>query len=313
MDSKLAAARRFASTQHHAITFQQAKDVGMSATAVSRMAGRGWVRVYPGVYLTEAGAGDQLLRATLLWAGDSATLSHRAAGWLHGLDGVDQALAEVTLPLAQSARSKKVAIHRSDLAPADRVLVKGMRTTSPARTLIDLAAVLEPLPLAMAVEHAWRMARVFPKQLRHRLEELGSQGRPGAARLNAVLADCEARARPLESALEVLLWHQLKVSGLPLPQPQFEVRDGRTLRVDFAYPDARLAIEADGVEFHAGDPSLFEQHCARHTRLAVAGWRVLHFTRLALHDAPACIEQIRRALADYGRGGRTRRAAAPVS
>jgi very-short-patch-repair endonuclease len=48
-------------------------------------------------------------------------------------------------------------------------------------------------------------------------------------------------------------------------------------RVDFAYPDAKLAIEVDGYRFHAS-LAAFQHDRVRQNRLVAAGWTVLRYT-----------------------------------
>ena len=156
--------------------------------------------------------------------------------------------------------------------------------THAARTLIDLAGTVDVLPLAMALESAWRAKRVGLDWIERRLRELGSQGRPGTSRLRRVLDDCRGRDRPLDSALEVQFWWLLKVHGFRLPEPGVEVRDtwGHPLRLDFAYVPERVAVETDGRQFHGDD--VFERDRARLSRLAAQGWRVMHVTSSQLRD-----------------------------
>jgi very-short-patch-repair endonuclease len=78
----------------------------------------------------------------------------------------------------------------------------------------------------------------------------------------------------------------------PSPVAQYEVRDGTRLvaRVDFAYPEARLAIEADGYRFH-GTHRQWKKDLKRRTILAGLGWRVLHFSWEDVHDRPAWVRE----------------------
>ena len=69
---------------------------------------------------------------------------------------------------------------------------------------------------------------------------------PGTLTANIVLRLCDAR---LESVGESRLFHLCWVHGLPLPIPQYEVRDrhGRLIaRVDFAWPELGVFMEFDG-------------------------------------------------------------------
>ena len=84
--------------------------------------------------------------------------------------------------------------------------------------------------------------------------------------------------------------------GLPAAVPQFEVRaDGVFLaRVDFAYPEQRLAIEYDGL-WHA-EPGQFARDRRRLNRLFSAGWRVVFVTAADLHRPDEVVRRIAEAL-----------------
>lgn len=101
-----------------------------------------------------------------------------------------------------------------------------------------------------------------------------------------------------ESVFERRLLRVLRAAGLPKPELQYEVRDGGRLvaRVDFAYPDARLAIEADGFSHHSGRPA-WERDRARGNVLVRLGWRVIRVTwRMCQEDPRAVTDAIARTL-----------------
>lgn len=62
----------------------------------------------------------------------------------------------------------------------------------------------------------------------------------------------------------------------------------RTARIDFAWPDCRLAVEVDGRAFHSGDEA-FEKDRDRRNDLEAAGWMVLNVTWKALTRAPDAV------------------------
>ena len=76
-------------------------------------------------------------------------------------------------------------------------------------------------------------------------------------------------------------------AGLPPPVSQYEIRDqGKLLaRVDFAYPEAMVAIEADGYRYHSGKVS-WQRDRIRRNALTTRGWRVLHVTWDDLQTRP---------------------------
>src|SRR5688572_29023964 len=68
--------------QHGLLTREQAKDLGLSASAIARRLSSGaWARVLPRVF-ADAHAPEtqfQRIKAAELWAGEGAAISHRSA------------------------------------------------------------------------------------------------------------------------------------------------------------------------------------------------------------------------------------------
>ena len=80
---------------------------------------------------------------------------------------------------------------------------------------------------------------------------------------------------------------------------QYEVRDGGHLiaRVDFAYPNSKLAIEAYGRRHHSAWID-HEHDLSRQNALIAAGWRMIIVTWARLHNARVPVMRtIARALA----------------
>jgi very-short-patch-repair endonuclease len=122
-------------------------------------------------------------------------------------------------------------------------------------------------------------------------------GTPGAATIRTLVdARTDSHAVP-QSMFESKLLRVLKAAGLPGPVLQHEVRDaGRLLAVvDFAFPDARLAIEAEGYRWHSGRRR-FANDLARRNALTAVGWRVVHVTWRDLSDPGAVVRTVKAAL-----------------
>jgi hypothetical protein len=68
-------------------------------------------------------------------------------------------------------------------------------------------------------------------------------------------------------------------AGLPEPLRQYEVSAGgwSVGRVDGAYPDIMLALEADGYEWHSAKAEWLRDR-RRQNALVALGWAVLRFT-----------------------------------
>lgn len=189
-----------------------------------------------------------LWRAALLAIGPDAALSHRDAGALwRVVRGAPDPVA-ITLPGA-NGRSKRrgIELHRAALPPGDVIVRDGLRVTSPARTLLDLAAILAPRALERALDEAHYLNRVSARMLTETLDR--NRGRCGATALRRVLADHELGSTRTETALEERFLMLLRTAGLP--EPRCQVWIGRH-RVDFLWPALRLIVETDGEKAHRG-------------------------------------------------------------
>jgi very-short-patch-repair endonuclease len=85
-----------------------------------------------------------------------------------------------------------------------------------------------------------------------------------------------------QSELEEMFARLCRDYNLPIPAFQvWVVLAGQDRRIDFAFPDVKVAIEIDGYETHSGR-EVFEDDRARQNELVAAGWTVLRFTRRQL-------------------------------
>jgi predicted transcriptional regulator of viral defense system len=145
-----------AAGQHGVVSVAQLLDAGLSRDAIDIRARSGRLhRLYRGVYAVGHTALTQRSRelAAVLSCGRHAVLSHRSAGARLGLVR-SPAWIEVTAPRACKPRAG-VVVHRSRrLHPEEREVVEGIPVTSIARTLVDLAEVLDERRLAQAVQEA---------------------------------------------------------------------------------------------------------------------------------------------------------------
>ena len=86
--------------------------------------------------------------------------------------------------------------------------------------------------------------------------------------------------------------------GLPMPRFQYVIRRGKVFvaKVDFAYPEIKLAIEVDGYETHSSLDA-FQHDRSRQNDLVELGWTVLRFTwDDVVHRPEAVASRIRRVL-----------------
>jgi Protein of unknown function (DUF559) len=102
------------------------------------------------------------------------------------------------------------------------------------------------------------------------------RGKPGIARLGAVLDARGPGHVPPASVLEGALFGALAAAELPAPARQFRLpgRGAVDGLVDAAYPDVRLLLEADGRRWHSRINDLRRDH-QRDAEAARAGWQTL--------------------------------------
>lgn len=289
-----------AQAQHGLLSATQAHRIGVRPGQLKRRVESGLlIPVHRGVYRHAATPDSPRtdLMAAVLACGDGAVASHRSAGRLWRLRDVPRWRPEVTVPGTRRPRTPSiVVVHRTDtLEPEDVAAVGGIPVTSVARSLLDLGAILPAPVLATTAEDACIRHLVTPVDLVATLERLGRPGRRGAAALRTVVAGL-VPPEDLDSRLEHDLLLLIRASGAPPPVPQLEVvvGGGRRVEFDFAWPDRRIAIEADGRRWHATSRD-FERDLARHNAVQAAGWRLYRYGWADVHQRP---HRTRAAIAD---------------
>lgn len=292
---------RIASRQFGLISLAQARDEGLSLGALHDRVHSGRLeRILPSVYRV-AGAPSswqQSLMAVTVWAPEG-TVSHRAAAALWELDGFLPGPVELSTKRGRKAPAGWITLHRaSRLEEADITTARRIRVTTPARTVADLCAVVQRDDLEPALDDALRRGLTSLPRLRWTAKRLGGRGRPGARLLAELLRERGPGWTPPASRLEARVLALLRQAGLPEPSAQWEIRDNGILlaRVDFAYPDSKLAIEADGYRYHSGRGA-WQRDRVRRNAVTSRGWRVLHVTWQDLTFRPGEIAaEIRHAL-----------------
>jgi Transcriptional regulator, AbiEi antitoxin/Protein of unknown function (DUF559) len=284
-----------AAPHHGLVTRPQLRDLGVSAATIDRLVGRGDLEVlHRGVY--RAGGApktdDQELLAAVLAAGEGAVASHRAASWLWGSSAVRELLPEVTV-LGQRRVELPFAVHRrlpslGDLA-YDQVVRRGIPVTTPLCTLVQLGAVVPWWTVRSTLDDFVGRKLVTVRAVQATLGRLGGRGRRGAGVLRTVLEQRGLGVISHEGALEPMLADLCDTYAVPRPEYQWAlVLAGQRRRLDFAYPEHKVAIEVDGYESHSRY-DVFEDDRARANELVVQGWIVLRFTRRQLLHRPGWV------------------------
>lgn len=276
--------------QHGAIRSDQLEKLGISKRRLDYLvAKRALVRMAPRTFRPAAipVTWHHRVWAAHLSAGPESALSHRTAAVLLGLiDASERNKRRVELIVPRRLRSivPGVRVHSSvQLERVDFATRDGLRVTSAARTLIDLAA--DGLPVAgltEAFDSAVRLGLLTPDHLRRRLDSVGRAGRAGVTLLDEILVDGGGH-----SFLERRFLKLVRYAKIPRPSTQVVHRtpDGTIARVDFEWTGAWLIVEVNGRRGHASDAERAKD-ANRRNELQNLGFRVLEFTTRMVLDGP---------------------------
>jgi very-short-patch-repair endonuclease len=245
---------RIATAQHGVVTRAQLLDAGLSPAAIVRRRRAGaLITVHPGVYRVghSAPSTDATYLAAVLACGDGAVLSGMAAAHLHSLVRGRPPRPEVTARTERLIEGVTTRRART-FDPVDAVVIRGIRCTTVARTVVDLAGVLDLDALARVCHEADVLYRVTPAHVDAVLARRPNTA--GAAKLRRVL---HGEERVTLSALERQFLRLLRQNELPLPETN---RHAGSKRVDCRWPDVRLTVELDGYRFHRSRHAWEQDH-----------------------------------------------------
>jgi very-short-patch-repair endonuclease len=292
-DNRVTALTSVASRQHGVFTRAQALSAGFTRSAVDHRLRVGtWEPVDYGVYRVAGTPGSWHQRLIAACLGGPAVASHRAAAALWRFPGFGAALPEVSAVRYRRRHAGDILWHESvHLAPIDITEIDGIEVTTPTRTILDLGAVCDIAQLLHAYDDAVRRRLADWSTVARRLEHLGPVRR-GSGTVREVLRRRHSTALP-ESPLETTFDAFADEHRLPASEVQHWVTllNGTRVRIDRAYPAARLAIEVDSVEFHAG-PDEWQRDVARQNELAALGWRTLRFSADDLASRPDWVARL---------------------
>jgi very-short-patch-repair endonuclease len=286
-DARLAARERDArlaahlKRQHGLITRDQAQAAGAARRHIrTRVESGRWERLHRGVYRCTTHPSDprQAILAACLAAGDGAVARGLCAAALLALDGAPRPDAVEILAPRRVRLTGVDARRTGTLHPGDIACIQGIPVTSAARTLVDLAERLPAPLLARLTDDVLRRKLASLSTIEACLARIGSRGRAAAGRLRRILGDRRPEDAAAESALEQRVLRIIREAGMPEPTPQLGITLGRVrARLDFAYPDRRLAIEVDGFRYHA-QRGAHDRDRVKGNALVGAGWDLIRIS-----------------------------------
>jgi hypothetical protein len=254
----------------------QLLDVGLSAGGIGRRVHVGRLHIiHRGVYAV----GHRVIGAlgwrwaAVLACGETAVLSHASAACAWGLRPAPYR-PHVIVPRPARIRQPGIVVHSPRVLLADETTtLRGLPITTPARTLLDLAAGgLRGRPLEAALDQAERGLRLDWAGMTLLLER--HRGRAGVPALAATLARYVPGSLDTRSRLEEIVLELCDEYAIPRPQVN-HVIEGKVR--DFFWPDVGLVVEADSFAWHRS-PSALDDDRVRDVELTLAGLRTLRFT-----------------------------------
>lgn len=289
-DRRLAA---YARRQHGLLATHQLKACGLSASGIAaRVATARLFPVRRTVYSLSPHADEwtPLWAAVLATDADRAVISHWTAGRLHRMAVGGRTTVHVTVDGGGRRDLPGIVVHRARALRSDDVVeVRGLRATSPARTVLDLGAVATDQELLATIREGEFQGVLRAGAIREDVAtRRGHRGLARVRRVDPATAEDALGQTPLEDVLGPLL------DGLGIPgltrQLWLTGRSGARFRADFAYPAARLMVEGDGRTAHER-ATAFESDRARDADLGATGWQTLRFTRTQVLRTPRTVQE----------------------
>lgn len=227
-------------------------------------------RIWQGIYCHGEPDDWVRLRGLDLAAGTPVPVCLGTAAALHGFDTENpKDLHVLNPPQHQLRNADGLVVHRRDGAPMAEV--NGRPTTAAAWTAIEVARSLRRPRALATLDAALRSGTCDRVELARAL--IKQSGRRGIVAVRELLPLADPRAEsPMESEARLVMLD----GGLPAPELQYEIIDGRgqLRRLDFAWPDHRVAAEYDGMDWHSGAEAMLSDR-NRTTALMEIRWTVV--------------------------------------
>lgn len=247
MDSSVPKDHRIAllaARQYGHVTREQLLKLGLTPNEISKRLTSGrLIAVYRGVYAVGHPRPEPIARAAaaVLACGPGAVLSHFSAAALWGIRTGWPSVPEVTVAARRRPSGIRVHVHPA-LERQDTRRHRGIRVTSPARTVLDIAPRLTPKGRARAVNEARLNCGLRLAHLQELLER--NPYHPGTRLLRPFV---EQPTGPTRSEFEDRFLSFAREFGLPTPRMNARVAG---YEVDALFEAEKVIVELDGYEYH---------------------------------------------------------------
>lgn len=224
-------------------------------------------RLWHGVYCRGPADDELRLRGLDLSCGTAVAVCLGTAAAVYGFDTEQPPDLHVLSPEGARLRcADGLVVHRREGAPLS--MVRGRPATTAPWTAIEVARSLRR-PRALATLDAALRSQTCSRTDLWRAA-IAQAGRRGIVAVRDLIPLADGRAEsPMESEARLAMLD----GGLPTPELQYEIIDGYgdPRRLDFAWPDYRVAAEYDGLDWHSG-PEAFRRDRRRTTGLQMIDW-----------------------------------------
>lgn len=287
----------FAARQHGIVTTAQMRASGIDATSIHyRVQARRLFPLHRGVFAVgyPTLSDERRWMAAVLSAGPGAALARTSAARLWRIWRGAERGTTIVAPRRRRARAGVTMLSTRQLQPRDVTVVRGIAVTSVARTIVDLADVLD-VPQVVNVMHEAAYRGQFSEP---RIVEAAGMlvGRRRVVRIDDALAAYRAGSAGTRSRLEDRFLRLVRAAGMQSPAINTRVTTrARTLEVDFVWLPHRLCVEVDGPGHDR--PRVRASDAVRDELLRDAGYRVMRVTHAQLaHDGGRIIRRLHREL-----------------
>ena len=254
--------------------------------------------VYRNVYLPPGMKLTPVNRAigAWLWSGRTATVAGRSAAALHGSQWVEDDESGELTRCRES--SNKIIVHRERLFDDEVCEVRGIPTTSPARTAFDLGRRRGLWRATDQVDALANATGVTPPQVNSVLQQ--HKGARGVVQLRDVVDLMDGGA---ESPQETHTRLVLVEAGMKRPVTQIQEFDrwgALFARIDMGWPEFKVGVEYDGPQ-HWTEPDRRSRDIDRYAELAAVGWILIRVNSDMLYKRPwVIVERVVAALRERG-------------
>ncbi|WP_017620355.1 type IV toxin-antitoxin system AbiEi family antitoxin domain-containing protein [Nocardiopsis gilva] len=288
-----------ATSQHGVVSRLQAVECGLTSRQIANLIRRGqWRRLRTGIYLVRGDPAPALaarVMAVQLAYGPRAVAVGPTAAPQGLLSGPGYEHVHVTVPGRSSAAPMGLRLHGWDVTPGETTLYKGIRLSTPGRTLRDTVLLADRYAAVSVIDSALQQGLVNPEDLAEL--EAANAGRLGASRTRPWWSQADGRS---QSTFETRIRLICADAGIPpetLQHPVYDSQGHLAGHADLAWPSHGVIVEADGRDPHSLPGALFtDRH--RQNRIVSSPDRLvlLRFTWSDLQHPREIVTMIRSAL-----------------